>query len=578
MRACFIAVMVLALAPKAEPQQRSANSGVSGTVRGIVRFVAGSGKPSGVQVYIVRLGVGRIDGKIDESARFEFTNLPAGSYQVHVESEGYLSRNGSLSIVSPQITLTSTAAIADVEITAVKGGIISGKVTDERGQPVAGKEIVPLLVGYRNGKAAVAPMRVTSAGRALSTNVVTTDDRGEYRFYWLGPGEYYIRAGEAQTRQARNGSATASASNLARTAYFPSAPDLPSAARVLLKAGQELTGVDIRVPSRQGVKVSGKIVNTVSGVAPNRYVPNIDTFYLVPRGELNDDRYPAANVRVVGVGNEADFQITDLLPGVYELFAVFTDRSAGRGALNATYSSRTAIEVKDRDVAGIVATIGPNVPIRGRILWRDVPANFKWNGLQVHLRDEDLPTALSNNGGERGSPREDGTFLLPSVIQAQYKVLVWGLPENVYVSDLRWRASSIVDNPIIAVSSSENNELEISLRSDGGAARGLVLGSRGEPVATATVVLIPQGSRRGNPNHYKRAPSAADGSFSLQGIAPGEYTLFAWESLPAAGLEGGPEEAAEFVSRYESQGRSVSVRAGTTVSGVQLRLISTDRP
>lgn len=55
--------------------------------------------------------------------------------------------------------------------------------------------------------------------------------------------------------------------------------------------------------------------------------------------------------------------------------------------------------------------------------------------------------------------------------------------------------------------------------------------------------------------------------FSLQSVPPGDYKLFAWDSVQA-----GAYQNAEFMQRYEARGTPVSVRARTTVN-VQVPLL-----
>ena len=80
--------------------------------------------------------------------------------------------------------------------------------------------------------------------------------------------------------------------------------------------------------------------------------------------------------------------------------------------------------------------------------------------------------------------------------------------------------------------------------------------------------LVPQGPRHDNPLFYVRGQSAADGTFSLTGIAPGEYKLYAFEVLPISA-----DENAGFMSEYESSGRVVSVRENSAITDISLALI-----
>ena len=71
---------------------------------------------------------------------------------------------------------------------------------------------------------------------------------------------------------------------------------------------------------------------------------------------------------------------------------------------------------------------------------------------------------------------------------------------------------------------------------------------------------MPSAPRRGNAELYKRMPANDRGQFRFSGIAPGEYKLFAWPTLPG----GEPEEDELFLSAYE--GRGVRVRVAPRTS------------
>jgi hypothetical protein len=49
------------------------------------------------------------------------------------------------------------------------------------------------------------------------------------------------------------------------------------------------------------------------------------------------------------------------------------------------------------------------------------------------------------------------------------------------------------------------------------------------------------------------------GRFSFEGIAPGEYKVFAFEQL-----QDSAEQNASFIARYETLGQSVTVRSEST--------------
>ena len=63
--------------------------------------------------------------------------------------------------------------------------------------------------------------------------------------------------------------------------------------------------------------------------------------------------------------------------------------------------------------------------------------------------------------------------------------------------------------------------------------------------------------RRENRALYKTATSDASGKYTVRGIAPGNYKLFAFE-----GLAGGEFYNARFLSKHEFRGKPITVAQG----------------
>jgi hypothetical protein len=76
------------------------------------------------------------------------------------------------------------------------------------------------------------------------------------------------------------------------------------------------------------------------------------------------------------------------------------------------------------------------------------------------------------------------------------------------------------------------------------------------------VVLVPEARRRSNSALYVVGTSDASGRFTLRGIAPGDYKVFAWESIPAFAYQN-----AAFIAKHEDRGKIVRVgQSGTATA------------
>lgn len=84
------------------------------------------------------------------------------------------------------------------------------------------------------------------------------------------------------------------------------------------------------------------------------------------------------------------------------------------------------------------------------------------------------------------------------------------------------------------------------------------------------MVLVPEGKRRESDRDYRQTSADQSGKFSLQGIAPGEYRLFAFDDV-----EFGAYMDPDWLKPYESEGERISVGEGGKLMR-DLKLIVTE--
>jgi hypothetical protein len=119
----------------------------------------------------------------DANGRFAFADLPAGDLLLRGEKAGFGAPLLPGSEAVPMSRLSPGQAIRDIALAMVPHGVITGRVTDPDGDPVAG--------GY------VRLYHVSGFPRQLSRGYdKTTDDQGRYRLIDVAPGvRYFVVAG-----------------------------------------------------------------------------------------------------------------------------------------------------------------------------------------------------------------------------------------------------------------------------------------------------------------------------------------------------------------------------------------------
>src|SRR5882724_13554494 len=111
-----------------------------------------------------------------DAGKFIFRGVPAGKYELTVTRPGYVQSDQSL-------TLEDDPRPRSVIVALNPTGAISGRIFDEFGEPVIGAEVRAMKSFYQRGGRILVPMQSA-----------VTDDRGEYRLFWLSPGRYFVSA------------------------------------------------------------------------------------------------------------------------------------------------------------------------------------------------------------------------------------------------------------------------------------------------------------------------------------------------------------------------------------------------
>jgi len=110
--------------------------------------------------------------------------------------------------------------------------------------------------------------------------------------------------------------------------------------------------------------------------------------------------------------------------------------------------------------------------------------------------------------------------------------------------------------------------VDVVLAGNAGQIDGVVANAHDQPVPNAAVAAVPDERRRGQISLLKFTSTDASGRFTLTGVAPGNYKLFALED--ASGYDD-----PDLFQPLENRGESVSIREGSRETR-QLKLIPAD--
>jgi hypothetical protein len=531
-----------------------------GSVTGTV-IVAGTSAPVAEADVTILTSDGLLETTTDASGRFSFANVPAGRQTVQIRADGFYGIPTTpdtpyLARIEVPVTVTSGATPVTIpNVSMVQSGTITGKVVDPLGKPM------PFV--------RVQALRYVAGTRITDLPIITlraTDDRGEYRMFFVPPGEYLIRAflGDGVMASPSTPPNTGEIPRMVST-LFPNTTDAAEASKVTVKSGEELRGIDISIkmefvappppprPVTGGFKISGQVIDGL--------LPRVGTGMLLLGSEAEPGPpRPVGNV-IIG-GTPGVFEIPSVQPGNYDLFVSMPDPRGSQGTGGAVQAwGRTTIEVRDRDVEGVRMTIHPSVDVPGivKIDGKAAPAD---GTLKIGLSALGTAGRLPNFRGIREraqTPDAQGKVSIPAAAEGNYDVFVQGVPENFYIADVRQGDSSILVSGI-AVRDVSPAPFEVLIVSDGGTVEGLVSNAEKKPLGNAVVVLVP--SDRQLLRLYKTATAGPDGKYSFRGVRPGEYKVFAGPPgpAPAGGI------TPELLSIIEPKGTSVIVKAATSAT------------
>ncbi len=129
-----------------------------------------------------------------------------------------------------------------------------------------------------------------------------------------------------------------------------------------------------------------------------------------------------------------------------------------------------------------------------------------------------------------------------------------GLPEGFYLKSVRVGDQDVTFTGVDFTQGVPSGEMTVVLNPNGGQIDGSVQNAKGENAVGAMVTLIPEESRRSVSWLYKTASTDQNGHFTMKGVRPGKYKIYAWEEI-----EMGAYQDPDYVKPHESAGQDVTV-------------------
>ena len=385
------------------------------------------GEPARGVMVILRLLDGPVASnspraKADESGRFQFTGVAAGSYGVFAIAPGYVTPGDNLTgRISGKQTLSVAEGekIENVDIEIKRGGVIAGRVTDSQNRPVI-EETINLLKFDRNNR----PENYFSYSGNFDMS--RTDDRGFYRIYGLPEGRFLVSVGYAEMVGSTR---VTSRREFYPRVFYPNVTSESEAKGIEVREGSEATDVDITIPdSKQTRDVSGRVVDAGAGQP-------VAGMEVVVGGLTKDGKYAGGGDGSGTLsGPNGEFRLIGVIPGKYAILTL--PGALGGGSDNGRYISEpviidisegdaTGVEVKVRQggasISGVAVIEGTNDPrMLAKLSQVNLNAFIIDTGTTTSAPSITLPVRVNS----------DGSFRINGLQAGKARIVTQGLPPD----------------------------------------------------------------------------------------------------------------------------------------------------
>jgi hypothetical protein len=444
---------------------------------------------------------------------FEFKELPAGRYTLIATRPGFIRlQYGQRRPGEPgrPIQLADGQRVTDADFSLPRTGWITGRITDELGEPLADVSIYPAQWKYFRGKRRLVP--VSGGGGPFNR----TDDTGQFRITGLEPGDYFVLATTRTTW-------TVDENPDERIGFLPTfsggVANPANAIPVKVSMGQEASVGDFAmVPGRvasisgtatysSGLPIAGETINMTQEFAG----PGSSSSFGMQGAKVNPD---------------GSFLIKNVAPGDYKLSL----RGPG-GKDHPAEGVTVTVSVMGENLTGVMLVGGSGGTLSGRVIsdtGEAIPLPTT-SRMRVSARPVDPTSTYTSFDNDNGRVKDDFTFELANVY-GKNKISINPMPTGWAVRRIEHDGKDYADLPVELHGGQKLDGVTIVLSKTLPRFRGTLVDGAGRP-AEGTALLFPEdASRWGEDSRLVRTarPDAA-GGFEFRNVIPGEYLAVALE-------------------------------------------------
>ena len=492
----------------------------------------------------------------DGDGRYELTGLPAGRYRLSVNKAGFVALEYGQARpfeAGKPLDITASQVLDKIDFSLPRGSAITGRITDEFGDPITDVQVQALRYQFVNGE-----RQLVDAGR-----MAQTDDLGAYRIFGLMPGDYIVRASMRPNLPPGPRNAETEPTGYPGT-YFPGVSDVSQAQTVTATIGQEVSSIGFSLVPARLSRISGTVMGSDGRPLAGAMV------MLRSRGAagIGPSRMNIANMGNNQVRADGSFQMMNVPPGEYVLDVQqrpMNVRNLQDINLAQLEFASMPLSVPGGDIDNLAIVTTPGVTVSGLVAYQGQGAPKPT--LQITAAPPSgagPPVGALINSRVLGAGRvnNDGTFELRGLAGPQM-IRIQGLPVAWALKSITLDGADITDTGYDFRPGNNMTGLVITLTDRLTDVTGSVRDVRGQPVTDYVLVAFPGDTKLWVPQSrfVQTARPNQNGTFNIKALPPGRYLAAVVPSLET-GLQNDPAVLAQL----RPQAQSFSLAEGQTLN------------
>jgi protocatechuate 3,4-dioxygenase beta subunit len=439
-----------------------------------------------------------IKATTDQEGNYRVSDLTAGSYLAAPIVPAFVvsdvnNPNGQT------VVITEGETVKGIDFDLVRGGVITGKVTDADGHPIIEERIKLLPVNLRNQ---------SWPGSSYSSGVLT-DDQGVYRMFGIRPGQYKVsvsqESGNVPVGVGRGHAAFP-------TTFYPDTSDPAKAAVVEVDEGTEATKIDITLgPTVSGYSVKGRVEDESGKPVPNMLI-GLSRIVMHDANNSSSSDGPTAALS----DKQGEFRLQNLPPGKYSI-------QISPPAESDLRAEPKTFDIIDQEITGLLIKCSSGTGLSGVVVLEgsnnDRAASKFFQLFITAVMYGDTPTP---GFGRSSWIKSDGSFRIGGFPSGTVKFSLGGEALGGLAITRIERDGVVQQNGIQIKNGEQVTGIRVVVVQNNGTIRGVVRMENGTWPSGGRLFI--QLTRQGDSNDNMRTLEPdSRGHFLIEGLAAGNY-------------------------------------------------------